>query len=107
MGTWKFCKLSKGKGNFSERAIYRRLKLTDQILKTTDRIIEKLRGRQQVDIYKMQLGFMPRSGTTNAIFILRQLQEKYLAKKTAFVILAFVDLKKSLIERLWMLYGGL
>ena len=106
MGTWKFCKLSKGKGNFSERTIYRRLKLTDQILKTNERIIEKL-IRQQVDIDKMQLGFMPRSGTTNAIFILRQLQEKYLAKKTAFVILAFVDLKKSLIERLWMLYGGL
>ena len=43
---------------------------------------------------KMQFGFMPGSGTTNAIFIFRQLQQKYLAKKIAFVILAFVDLKK-------------
>ena len=82
-------------GNFSERTSYMRLKLTDQILKTTDRIIEKLRGRQQVDIYKMQLGFMPRSGTTNAIFILRQLQEKYLAKKNCICNSCICRLKKN------------
>ena len=36
----------------------------------------------------MQFGFMPRYGTTNAIFVLRKLKKKYLAKKTEeFVLL--------------------
>ena len=35
----------------------------------------------QMDIDKMQFGFMPGCETTNAIFILRQIQKKYLAKK--------------------------
>ena len=36
--------------------------------------------RTQVDIDAMQFGFMPGRGTTNAIFILRQVHEKYLGK---------------------------
>ena len=43
----------------------------------------------------MQFGLIPEYGTTSTIFILRQLQEKYLAKKIALIILAFVDLEKS------------
>ena len=35
----------------------------------------------QMDIDKMQFGFMPGCGTTNAIFILRQIQKKNLANK--------------------------
>jgi hypothetical protein len=34
-----------------------------------------------VDIDNMQFGFRSGKGTTDAIFIVRQLQEKYLAKK--------------------------
>ena len=42
----------------------------------------------------MQFGFMPERGTTNAIFIVRQMQEKYNAKgKTLY--LSFVDLEKA------------
>ncbi|CAI9715052.1 Hypothetical predicted protein [Octopus vulgaris] len=42
----------------------------------------------------MQFGFVPGKSTTDAIFLVRQLQEKYLAKdKTLF--LAFVDLEKA------------
>ena len=42
----------------------------------------------------MQFGFMPGRGTINAIFIARQLQERYFGniKKLYF---AFVDLKKA------------
>ena len=40
-------------------------------------------------ITEMQFGLMPRCETTNAISILRQLQEKYLAKKEEFVLYIF------------------
>ena len=81
------------KGDSLERGNYRGLKLTDQILKIADRITEEL-IKQQVDADETQFGFMPRYRTTNAIFILRQLQEKYLAKKKN-LHLAFVNLEKA------------
>ena len=42
----------------------------------------------------MQFGFMPGCGTTNAIFILGQILEKYLVKKKN-LHLAFVNLEKA------------
>ena len=42
----------------------------------------------------MQFGFMPGRGTTDAIFILRQTQEKFLAKNLPLYF-AFVDLEKA------------
>ena len=50
--------------------------------------------RTQVDIDAMQFGFMPGRGTTNAIFILRQVHEKYLGKHKDLYF-AFVDLEKA------------
>ena len=50
--------------------------------------------REQVSIKNMQFGFMSGRGTTNAIFILRQLQEKYLEKKKN-IYFAFVDIEKA------------
>ena len=44
---------------------------------------------------EMQCRFMPGCGTTNPIFILRQLQDKYRAKKKNLYF-AFVDLEKVL-----------
>ena len=46
-----------------------------------------------MDIDKKQFGFIPRCGTTNVIFILKQLQEKYLAIKNLYVV--FIDLEKA------------
>jgi len=69
------------------------LKFTDQILKVMERIVEKL-IRQKVDIDQMQFGFMPGRETTAAIFVLRQLQEKYLAKKKNLYF-AFVGIEKA------------
>jgi len=43
------------------------------------------RMRNIVKIDVMQFGFMSGEGTTDAIFIVRRLQEKYLAKKEKFV----------------------
>ena len=40
----------------------------------------------------MQFGFMPGKGTTNALLIVRRMQEKYKDKK---LFMCFVDLKKA------------
>jgi hypothetical protein len=50
--------------------------------------------RKIVKIDDMQFGFMAGKGTTNAIFIVRQLQEKYLSKKKD-LWMAFVNLEKA------------
>ena len=70
----------KGKGDALERGNYRGLKLLEQTLKVVERIIEKFICAS-ISIDEMQFGFMPGRGTTDAIFILRQMQEKFLAKK--------------------------
>ena len=61
------------KGDFLERGNYRAMKITVQILKIAEKIIEKL-IRQKTDIEEIQFSVMPRCGTTSALFILRQLQ---------------------------------
>ena len=83
----------------------RGLKLTDQILKTAERIIEKL-ITQKTDKDEMHFGFMPGWENINITFILTQLHEKYLAKKLHSQSLFFWNLKKLLIEILVMLCGG-
>ena len=47
-----------------------------------------------VSIYDSQFGFVPGSGTTDAIFAIRQLQEKYLAANKR-LYMAFVDLEEA------------
>ena len=61
-------------------------------MKGIERVIEKI-IRERISIDDMQFGFMPGRGTTDAIFILRQLQEKHLAKKKKLYF-AFVDFEK-------------
>ena len=85
--------LFKGKGSATERGNYRGLKLIEHAMKVFERIFEIL-IRDIVDIDAMQVGFRPGRGTTDAIFILRQLQEKYLAKGR-HLYFAFVDLEKA------------
>ena len=79
----------KGKGNYLERGNCRGLELAVQIPK---RVVAKL-TRQHVDIDEIQPGFMPGCKTTNAIFILRQLHDKYLEKKILYF--ALNDLEKA------------
>ena len=83
----------KGKGDAIERGNYRGIKLLDHIMKVLERIVERF-IREQVEINGMQFGFMPGRGTTDAIFMIRQLQEKYLAKHKKLYF-AFVDLEKA------------
>ena len=85
--------LYKGKGDALDRGNYRGLKLTEQAMKILERIVDGF-IRQVVSIDDSQFGFFPGRGTTDAIFVVRQLQEKYLAANKRLYI-AFVDLEKA------------
>jgi len=61
-------------------------------IKLLERIFED-RIRQQIDIDDMQLGFMKCNRTPDAIFIVRQMQEKFRAKEKKLYF-GFVDLEK-------------
>ena len=50
--------------------------------------------RKMADIDEMQFGFVFDKGTTDAIFIVRQLQEKYIATNIPLYF-TFVDLAKA------------
>ena len=69
------------------------VKLLEQPMKVLERVLEK-RIRCQVSIDNMQFGFMPGNGPTDAIFIMRQVQEQHQAKKKKLYY-AFVDLEKE------------
>ena len=56
--------------------------------------------REMIAIDEMQLAFVPGRGTTDAIFIIQQLQEKFLSRKdlndkNLTLFFAFVDLEKA------------
>ena len=62
-------------------------------MKVIQRIFER-RLRKVVKLDEMQMGFMPGRGTTDAIFIMRQLLEKYeMAGRDLYMV--FVDLEKA------------
>ena len=90
---WLIINLYKGKGDALDRGNYRGLELLDHSMKVVERTIETI-IRVRISIDSMQFGFMPSRGTTDAIFILRQFQEKHLAKGKK-LFFAFVDLEKA------------
>ncbi|MBJ5565719.1 reverse transcriptase family protein, partial [Salmonella enterica subsp. enterica serovar London] len=83
----------KGKGDPLECGSYRAVKLLEHAMKVVERVLEQ-RIRNQVRVDEMQFGFMPGKGTTDAIFLVRQLQEKYHGKGKKLYY-AFVDLEKA------------
>ena len=56
--------------------------------------------RQLVSINDSQFGIVPGRGTTDTIFVVRQLQEKYLAANKR-LYMAFVDLEKAFYRVPW------
>ena len=96
--------MNKGKGDALNRGNYRGLKLIEQTMKVLERVVEGL-IRQRVEIDEMQCGFMSGRGTTDAIFIVRQLQEKHLAANK-LLYMAFVDLEKAFDRVPQMSSGG-
>ena len=73
----------KGKGDAFDCVSFRGIKLLDQVMKVFERVIER-KMRNLVSLDDMQFGFRPGRGTTDAIFIVRQIQEKYLAQKKTY-----------------------
>ena len=66
--------LYKGKGDPLDRGNYRGLKLTEQAMNILERIVDGLKS-QMVSNDDSQFGFVPGRGTTDAILMVRQLQE--------------------------------
>ena len=85
--------LYKGKEDIKECRNNRGIKLMSHTMKLWERVIEA-RTRKEVMIAEQQFGFMPGRNTTNAIFCLRMLLEKWTKGQKA-VHCAFIDLEKA------------
>jgi Reverse transcriptase (RNA-dependent DNA polymerase) len=83
----------KGKGDAMDCGSYRGVKLLEHAMKVFERVIEA-RVRSRCEIDDMQFGFRAGRGTTDAIFVVRQMQEKFLEEKKE-LWMAFVDLEKA------------
>ena len=85
------CKKLSG-GNPMECESYKGIKLLEQAMKVVERIFEQ-RIRQHFDTDDKQFGFMKGKGTTDAIFIVQQMQ-KFRAKGKKLYF-GFMDLEKA------------
>ena len=85
--------LYKGKEDMKECGNYRGIKLISHTMKLWEMVIETS-IRKEVTIAEQQYEFMPGRSTTNAIFCLRMLFQKWTEGQKA-VQCAFVDLKKA------------
>ena len=83
----------KNKGDQQCCGNYRGIKRITHTMKVWERIIEA-RLRDSVEISKQQYGFMPEKGTTDAMFALRILLEKYREGQRELRCV-FVDLEKA------------
>ena len=83
----------KNKGDTQCCGNYRGIKLMSHTMKIWERIIEA-RLRDSVEISKQQYEFMPGKGTTDAMFALRMLMEKYREGQRKLHCV-FIDLEKA------------
>ncbi|KAK3530505.1 hypothetical protein QTP86_027871 [Hemibagrus guttatus] len=83
----------KNKGDVQSCSNYRGIKLMSHTMKLWERVVEA-RLRKLVEICEQQYGFMPRKSTTDAIFALRILMEKYRDGQRELHCV-FVDLEKA------------
>jgi exonuclease III len=83
----------KKKGNAMECGNYRGIKLIEHCMKVFERIIEA-RLRQIVCVRDTQYGFMKGKSTIDAIWVVRQLQEKMIERQKGLYC-CYVDLEKA------------
>ena len=85
--------LYKGKGDPLQCGKYRGLRLLEHSMKVWEKILDR-RLKTVVNVSSNQFGFSAGRSTTDAIFILRQMQQKYVEKKKKLYHV-FVDLEKA------------
>ena len=83
----------KQKGDPLDCGNFRGIKLLEHLLKVLERILDQ-RLRELVEINDMQFGFSKGKGTSDAVFVVQQLQEKFREKKRD-LLFTFVDLEKA------------
>jgi len=83
----------RGKGDPMECGSYRGIRLLEHAVRVVEGIFED-RIRQWIDIDDMQFGFMKGGGTTDAIFVVRQMRERFEARE-ARLCFGFVDLERA------------
>ena len=82
----------KNKGDVQCCSNYRGIKLISHTLKLWERIVEA-RLRDEVQISEQQYGFMPGRSTSDTVFAIRLLLEKYGGQRELHYV--FVDLEKA------------
>jgi hypothetical protein len=83
----------KNKGDVHSCTNYRGIKLISHTMKLWERIIQhRLRG--VTNVTENQFGFMPGRSTMEAIFLIRQLMERYKEQKKD-LYMVFIDSEKS------------
>ena len=94
--SWKYSTtiaLFKGKGDALACNKYRGLRFLEHGMKIMEKVLDS-KLRRITNIGSSQFGFRPVKSTEDAVFIVRQLQEKYLQKKRKLYHV-FVDLEKA------------
>ena len=81
-----------GNGEALDCGNYHGLKLTDQVIKLMEQVLDFYICKM-VNVCEKQFGFVPGRSTTDTIFIVRQLQEMYITANK-LLYFAFIDLEK-------------
>ena len=94
----------KNKGDIQSYTNYRRIKLMSHTMKLWERVIEhRLRAIMWVSMNQFDL--MPRRSTMEAIFLIRQVMERYREKKDLHMVL--LTWRRLMIKYQEILCGGL